>query len=199
MRLSVLSLAVVVLWGGIAYAKYPDPANSSVAVTGQGGACQFRFRADGGLDQMTVSIIVRDGFGLPVSCSTSATLEPDPATLALCTCGPVSQAADTDTSGAVQLVFDRIGGRGSLDVCVTALFSGARIGLARVPIDFTGPDLDGSCPPDPASAVDVIDLGIWASGLPPGYTEPSDYDCNGAVDVLDLAIWAGGLGLGCGP
>jgi hypothetical protein len=98
----------------------------------------------------------------------------------------------------VKFVFDRIGGRGGLDVCVTALYQW-RHGLACVPIDFTSPDLDGSCDSSPASAVDVIDLGIWASGLPPGYAEPSDYDCSGAVDVLDLGIWAGGLGLGCGP
>jgi hypothetical protein len=85
-----------------------------------------------------------------------------------------------------------------MDVCVTALCQG-RIALARVPIHFTSPDLDGSCDSHPASAVDVIDLGIWASGLPPGYAEPSDDDCSRAVDVLDLAVCAGGLGIGCGP
>jgi hypothetical protein len=148
---------------------------------------------------MTVSVTVRGLFEIPVhDCYTSATLEPNPATLAFCTCGPTSQSAYTDSVGAVQFVFDRIGGRGSLDVCVTALCEG-RVGLACVPIQFTSPDLDGSCDPDPASAVDVIDLGIWASGLPPGYAEPSDYDCSGAVGVLDLGIWAGGLGIGCGP
>ena len=199
MRLSLLPLAVVALWSGIACAKVPDPERSSFVVTGQGGASQFRFRADGALDQMTVTITLRDLFDLPVQyCSTSVTLEPSPATLALCTCGPSSQAARTDSSGALQVAFDRIGGRGSLDVCVTALCMG-RIGLAWLPIDFTSPDLDGSCVSHPASAVDVIDLGLWASGLPPGYTEPSDYDCSGAVDVLDLAVWAGGLGLGCTP
>jgi hypothetical protein len=148
-----------------------------------------------------VSITVRDVFYDPhPELSTSATLESNPATLALCACGPVSQVADTDTSGAVQFIFDRIGGRGGLDVCVTAL-EGPQgpIELARVSIDFTSPDLDASCELAPASSVDVLDLGIWASGLPPGYAQPSDYDCSGAVDVLDLAIWAGGLGVGCGP
>ena len=199
MRLSLLPLAVVALWSGIVSAGVPDPSTSSVAITGQGSACQFRFRADGGLDQMTVSVTVRGPFGEPEAhCSTSVTLAPNPATLALCTCGPISQGAMPNSNGAFQLVFDRIGGRGSLNVCVTALCQG-RIALACVPFDFTSPDLDGSCPANPASAVDVIDLGIWANGLPPSYAEPSDYDCSGAVDVLDLATWAGGLGLGCDP
>jgi hypothetical protein len=148
---------------------------------------------------MTVNVTLRTVFDTPVpNCSTSVTLEPNSATLALCACGPMWQAAKSDASGALQLVFERIGGRGSLDVCVTALCQG-RQPMARVPIHFTSPDLDGSCDSHPASAVGVIDLGVWASGLPPGYAEPSDYDCSGAVDVLDLAVWAGGLGLGCGP
>ena len=97
---------------------------------------------------------------------TSVTLDPNPATLALCTCGPISQEATTDRSGAVQFVFERIAGRGGLDVCVTALSQG-RIGMACVPIDFTSPDVDGSCDPDPASAVDAqkrIGPGAFAPG-----------------------------------
>jgi hypothetical protein len=41
--------------------------------------------------------------------------------------------------------------------------------------------------------VNVVDLGLWASGLPPGYNECSDYNCDGIVDVFDLAIWVGGM------
>jgi hypothetical protein len=55
-RVLSLLIAAVVLASGIASAAVPDADRSSVAVTGQGAACQFRFRTDGGLDQMTVSV-----------------------------------------------------------------------------------------------------------------------------------------------
>ncbi len=42
--------AVVISNTTIASAKLPDPLRSSCAITGQGAPCQFRFRADGGLD-----------------------------------------------------------------------------------------------------------------------------------------------------
>src|SRR5262245_11857395 len=121
MRESFPLVVAVVLWSGIVSAGVPDPTTSSVAVTGQGAASQFRFRPDGGLDQLTVSVTVRGPFGEPESsCSTSVTLKPNPATLALCACDPMRQGERTDTSGTLQLVFDRIGGRGSLEVGVTA-------------------------------------------------------------------------------
>ena len=50
------------LWAGMllnvagAYAGVPNPKTTSVAITGQGAPCQFRFRGDGQLDEMIVSI-----------------------------------------------------------------------------------------------------------------------------------------------
>jgi hypothetical protein len=52
----------------------------------------------------------------------------------------------------------------------------------------------------PATATDVLDLAIWAAGLPPTYRSASDYDCSGgSVDVVDLGVFAGGLVVGCTP
>jgi hypothetical protein len=89
--------------------------------------------------------------------------------------------------------FDRIGGRGSLDLRITVhvveIYE-----LFRVPVSFTSPDLTGSCSPP-----GVVALGVWASGLPPApYRRESDYTCDLAIDVLDLGVWAGGLGIECG-
>ena len=200
--LPLLAAAAVLLNSTVASAGYVCPPRCGVAVTGEGAACQFRFRQDGGLDQMTVSITLRDCFDVPnANCDASVTITPNAGTLALCVCGPNRKMGWTNGDGALQFAFSQIGGRGSVDVCVTAYSCGANppTEIACVPLTFTSSDLDASCDLDPASAVSVIDLGIWASGLPPGYAPSSDYDCSGVVDVIDLAVWAGGLGLGCAP
>jgi hypothetical protein len=139
---------------------------------------------------MIVSITVRDSFDDPkVHYPTSATLTTNLGTLALSSCGPLSRTGVTDTSGAVRFTFSQLGGRGSLEVRVTTY---TLIELAHVPINFTSPDLDAN------GTVNVVDLGLWAGGLPPGYLQSSDYDCSHAVNIIDLGVWAGGLGLGCG-
>lgn len=184
----------VALWTSIASAGVPDPALSSVVVTGQGSPCQFRFRSNGGMDVMTVRVTVRSVFGPVISCSTSVTVTPTNTTLALCSCDGLRRGRYTDADGALEVTFARLGGRGSCEVRVTASCSG-QIELARLPFTFTTADLDGSCAT--SNAVNVVDLGIWAAGLPPDYEVQSDYDCNGAVNVVDLGTWAGGLGVGC--
>ena len=184
--------AAVVLSTSAASAGVPNPERSSLAITGQGSACQFRFRADGGLDDMTVRITVRDSFDSPrANCSTGVALSPNQATLALGSCGPLSLAGHTDADGAIQFAFSQIGGRGSFDVRATIFYAGARLEFVPIPVAFTSPDLDAN------GTVNVVDLGLWANGLPPGYAQPSDYDCNQAVNVIDLGMWVGGLGLGC--
>jgi hypothetical protein len=172
--------------------------HSGLAVTGEGSTCQFRFRSDGGLDQLTVHVTVRNAFMEPVAaCTTSVALTPGAST-AFCSCDPITRGGFTDPNGVLLATFDRIGGRGTLDVCVTTHCIG-HIALGCVPIEFTSADLDASCQAEPASAVSVVDLGLWAGGLPPAYAQASDYDCSGLVGVTDLAIWASGLGVGCPP
>jgi hypothetical protein len=189
-----LLIIAAVLVASVTFAATPDPNRSGFELSGQGTACHYRFRADGGLDRLTVLVTVRDAFDVPVpDCSTSITLHPIAQTLSFCSCCPSTQGVRTDNEGVMSLVFDKLGGRGSLDVNVTCHCIG-HIGLGQFPIDFTSPDLAASCAP-----VNVVSMGIWAQCLPPGpYCPASDYDCDGTVGVLDLAIWAGGLGAGCG-
>lgn len=175
-------------------AATPDPNRSGLELRGQGTACHYRFRADGGLDRLTVVVTVRDAFDIPVpDCSTSVTLQPTAETLDFCSCCPSTRGVRTDIDGVMSLVFDQLGGRGGLDVNVTCHCIG-HIGIGQIPIEFTSPDLAANCAP-----VNVVSMGIWAGCLPPApYCETSDYDCDGTVGVLDLALWASALGVGCG-
>jgi len=126
-------------------------------------------------------------------CSTSVTLAPNAETIAFGTCCPNPRGGRSDLSGRVDFDFFQVGGRGSLDVLVSVHCVGS-VEVWSEAIDFTSPDLDAS-----GGQNVVIDLGIWASCLPPSpYCQWSDYDCDGAVRVIDLAYWAGGIGLECG-
>jgi hypothetical protein len=166
-------------------------------VVGQGTPCQFRFRADGGLDDLVVLVTLRDAFDNPIfDCLTTVTLAPNAETLALCGCCPMQQTIASAIDGTLTATWSALGGRGSLDVMVTAL-CGSHEPIGVRTVEFTSPDLDGSC--EPASSTGVIDLGLFAGGLPPSpYQQSSDfYECDGIVNVIDLGIWAGGLYLGC--
>jgi hypothetical protein len=162
-----------------------------VEVSGQGTSCQFRFRADGGLDVVTVTGTVR-WFVFPVeNCSATISLVSDAGTLDLSSCDGLTRTGVTDANGIFQASFSRISGRGTADV---VLFAGCcgYYEVARTTITFTSPDLDAN------GTVNAVDLGLWANGLPPGYSQASDYDCNGAVNVVDLGVWVGGIDRVCG-
>jgi hypothetical protein len=160
--------------------------------------CQYRFRADGFLDVMTVTVTLLTAGGLPVmGWPTTCTLVPNAGTLAFCTCCMNPQAGVTGPGGIIVFTWGKIGGRGTLDVVVSA--APAPVAFA-LPITFTSPDLNASCNLAPVSATNVLDLGIWANCLPPNpYCVQSDYNCSGTMSIVDLGIWAGGLGDGCGP
>jgi hypothetical protein len=115
----------------------------------------------------------------------------------------------TDENGIANFVFRKIGGHGELNVLIETTCTGV-MEIGSVTIPFTSPDLNGSnsgpnpsvippCVAAPNSSTDVVDLGIWAAGLPPSYEESSDYDCSGSVGVVDLGLFAGGLNVGCTP
>ena len=196
----VFATLLVVICSSASLAGIPDPSRSGIGLSAQGASCQYRFRVDGGLDRLTAKITLRDSFDVPVSgCATKATLQSSGGTtLAFCVCtGCNPQTASTALNGVVNLVFRKIGGRGNLTLTVTATCFG-NIGIGTRTFNFTSPDLNGSCQNSPTSSTDVVDLGIWAGGLPPAYNVRSDYNCSGSpVDVVDLGVFAGGLGLGC--
>jgi hypothetical protein len=158
--------------------------------------CQYVFDLVGAAEALVVSVTVRDAFDVPIAaCSTSATLIPNGGTIAFCACSSARRAGYTDSTGAVEFVFDGIGGRGTLDVRVITHCYGDIPICGVEHIEFTSPDLDASC--EPLSAIDIIDLAIWAGGLPPAYSQYSDYNCSGTVDIIDLGVFAGSLGTGC--
>lgn len=196
----VFATLLSLICSSASFAGIPDPTRSGIGLNAPGAACQYRFRVDGLLDRLTVKVTVRDAFDVPVaSCNVKGTLQSSGAsTIAFCACSPCNpQTAATNASGVVNLVFRKIGGRGNLTCTITAQCTG-NIGLGTRTFDFTSPDLNGSCQANPTSSTDVIDLGIWAGGLPPAYNVRSDFNCSGSpVDVVDLGVFAGGLGKGC--
>jgi hypothetical protein len=162
-----------------------------------GQSCQFFFRANGSADALTARITLRDAFDVPVvGCSLSVTVISTPLTLALCSCGPSRLTDVSDGVGAAEVVFPAIGGRGELGLEVSVHCSG-NIGFWSERYDFTSTDLNGSC--EAMGSTNVFDLGEWASGLPPGYSQWSDFNCDGQVNVFDLGDFAGGLNASCGP
>ncbi|HMB67901.1 MAG TPA: hypothetical protein VKU85_01275 [bacterium] len=193
--LPLLLLLTATLGTPPAGAGVPDPDTSSYGVSGAGAPCQFRFRADGGLDELVVQVTVRHTFGHPIqNVPISITLNPAPGAAAFCACCELRHDDWSDSVGVVTAAFSRLGGRGSLTVDVTSHWADPPVPFFSIPVDFTSPDLNGSCDPAPASAATIEDLGIWAMG-----GQAADYDCSGAADLLDLGLWAGGLGVACDP
>lgn len=189
----VLSLALVLTLQAVALSQ-PSPLTSTAVLGGMGSPCQYRFRADGGLDDMTVTVTLLTAAGIPVPAwPTTCTLVVNAGTLRFCSCCPNPQAGLTDAAGEIVFTWSKIGGRGTLDAFVAA----APIAFV-LPLTFTSPDLSGSCEAAPLSSTTVLDLGIWAGGLA-GAALGSDYNCSGTITIVDLGVFAGGLGWGCGP
>lgn len=173
------------------HAGVPDPATSSYALSGNVAGCPFVFRSDGGHDALTLEITVRHTFGYVMPGElTSVTLSAASGPNVLCSCCPLRQEAFTDSGGIMRATFSRLGGRGTLTIHVTAGVSP----FWSIPVEFTSPDLNGSCEAPPQSATTILDLALWAQG-----GTASDYNCDGQITVLDLAQWAGGLGVSCDP
>ncbi len=167
---------------------------SSVVLSPSAAPCQYRFRADAGLDDLTITATVLDSFGAPVvGCLVTVTLVPMLGS-PFCICAPCNpQAAVTGVLGVAACVFSKIGGHGIFTASVVAC--GTAIAAPVIP--FTSPDLDASCELAPLSATTLLDLGLFAGGLPPGYEVWSDYNCSGIINVVDLGLFAGGVGKGC--
>jgi len=180
---------------------FPDEARIGFGISAPGATCQHRFRADGGLDVLTLSVTLRDPFDTPVdSAGVEVHLVPTAATVSFCSCEGLVSSGVTNAQGVVDVQFSALGGYGSIDLALTASAPchpgdpPLRTGFGRWTIDFTSPDLDASC--DGARSTSVFDLGIWAQGLTT-YRKPSDYNCDGLVNVFDLGTWAFGLLVGC--
>jgi hypothetical protein len=193
----VLATLLVLVCSAASFAGVPDPSRSGIATNSQPLACQWRFRADGGLDRLTLKVTLRDAFDAPVaSCSTYCNL--GGASLVAAQCNGNRKGGLTNAGGVVNFVYRCIGGRGTVQLRVTAVCSG-NIGIGSQTITFTNPDLNASNEgPNSPGSTTVVDLGLWSGCLPPAaYCVASDFDCNGTVNVVDLGLWAGGLNKGC--
>ncbi len=186
----VLATLVVLACTASAFAGVPDPSRSSCALNAQPLGCQWRFRADGGLDRLTLKVTLRDAFDAPVaSCTTHCNLAA--ASIIANQCGGNRKTGVTNGGGVVDFVYRCISGRGTVDLRVTSRCT-TLIGICSRTITFTNPDLNASNQTTGHSVL-VDDLGLWAGCLNPSpYCVASDYNCSGSVNVVDLGLWAGG-------
>jgi hypothetical protein len=191
-RIAFAAFLVTAVAAATALAGVPVPPLCGCDIAGQVVPCQYRFVVDGSMDVLVVNVTLRDSIGDPVpNWETSATLVPSGGTQYFCSCCPNPQILYTNTDGEVTFEFARLGGHGSLDVNVTAVVTtGGGIPICSHTILFTSPDLDGSC--DPINSTTVI-----AMCLPPSCCLHGSYSCGATVNVVDLGVWASGLGKGC--
>ena len=86
-KLVVLPLAALLCWLPALASAQPSPLTSTCVLGVQPLPCQYRFRADGGLDVMTVTVTLLDAAGAPVvGWPTFCTLVPNAGTRTLCSC-----------------------------------------------------------------------------------------------------------------
>jgi hypothetical protein len=193
----VLATLIVFACSAAAFAAVPDPTRSGCQDYGKSAACQYKFRNNGTLDKLTLKVTLRDTFDAPVaSCSTYCNLVNPSIANNGKQCGGNRKGGLTNAGGVVNFIYRCIGGRGTVDLRVTAVCAG-NIGICSRTISYTSTDLNASRDSD-NGATTISDLGLWSGCLPPSpYCTTSDYDCNGTVNISDLGIFAGGLGVLC--
>ena len=219
-RVLVLAL-VMALFAASAHAGVPAPRGGSecsfpcglppvsgcrtvVTVSPPEASCQYRFNQMGSFDVLTLNVTVRDAFDAPQP-GTEVQIEliPDDGSTVLCSCADLVQTEIADAVGATQFQFARIGGRGTIRVEVSLRDQPSDpwfLFCNSIAFPFTTPDLNASCDPGAVPVATVVDLGLWAGGLPPVYLLSSDYNCDGTVNVIDLGLWATGTVPGtCAP
>jgi len=132
-RIAVAGLALVFAPVPFAEAGVPEPARAAAGIpcdltlrskwtlAPPPLPCQYRFRSDGALDGLRVILTLRDCFDTPIAdfpVQASVTAAPD--TPAFCACESADQVQTTDSVGAAEFVFRRIGGRGHAQVLLTS-------------------------------------------------------------------------------
>jgi hypothetical protein len=222
----VFAMVAVLVCSSLTLAGVPDPSRSDCGMNNPSNnvACHppfgsgigmYRFTAQntGGAGQgdlLTCKVTLRDAFDTPVaSCSTSASLSSStigqkefPAAPPKSYCACSTQAPGnkikgmTNASGIVNLVISKLGGHGTLDIAITAHCVG-NIAICTKSVEYSSPDMLGTCELHPTASTTIGDIGAWAVGLGT-YTRFSDYTCGGGVSVGDLGfIGANGLNKGC--
>jgi hypothetical protein len=185
----VLATFVVLACSAVAFAGVPDPSRCSAATAGSGCSYGlFDFQSDGSRDKLTLRVTLRDAFDAPVAgCTTSCNLGNFSNTGAQC--GGNRKTAISSGGGALQFIYNCIGGRGTCDLLVTAHCAGGA-GLNPVALQFTSTDLNNN------NITNIVDLGIWVGYLG-AQDQLGDYNCSNVVNIVDLGLWVGGANETC--
>jgi len=170
-----------------------------VAVAPPQNDCQYVFLPAPASERLAVDVTLRDAFDTPLADWTvTATLTPEAGSV-VCACESLQSEEVSGASGDARIEFGLLGGWGTLRLEIHATHPLA----GTYPIDwvsglaFTSTDQDAACVAS-GRAANVVDLGIWAGGLPPSpYRRASDLDCDGTVNIVDLGYLASGLAEGC--
>jgi hypothetical protein len=161
--------------------------------------CQHVFLPGPASERLTLDVTLRDAFDNPLpEWTVKGTALPE-AESVVCACESLSAEQVSGVAGDARVRFGLLGGRGTLRLEIRATHPLA----GTYPIDwisglaFTSADQDASCAPT-GPAANVVDLGLWARGLPPApYRRASDLNCDGTVNVVDLGRFGSGLYEGC--
>jgi hypothetical protein len=169
---------VLLLVSGMAFAGVPCAGTTTVTATGNGVCAPGAAVCPGGdLQTVTVTAVVRDCYGAPLS---GLYVDFSPGTPGFCFCDSVKTAGPTDVTGTTSATYIRFGGCGSLQFNATI---GTVVAGPSPGITIGSPDNNGDC------AVDLIDFGNFAVAY---FTTDSchDFNCDGIVDLIDFGIFA---------
>ncbi len=203
--MGVLMVALIVCAASLATAGVPDVTQCSAtrAYTGpertilfnvpdgNGNAFTEAVKVGGGVADATITVIVRDGAGVPVVNfpSEDTWIESVDGGMVACTGGAVSDAS-TDLDGMTQFQNAMQAGGGSL--ADTRIIINNNAMANTLPIGYNSSDLDGS------GAVNLTDVQLFAGDFfDIAYKFRSDLFFDNVVNLSDLPLLAATIGGSC--
>jgi hypothetical protein len=174
-------LVVLLLVSGMAFAGVPCASTTTVTATGNGVCAPGAAVCPGGdLDQVIVTVVVRDCYGAVVPGQT-VDVSPAGVTGQFCFCDTVKTVGPTDGTGTITATYTRFGGCGDLSFYATM---GTVVAGPSPAITIGSTDNNGDC------TVNLVDFGNFAGAF---LTSESchDYNCDGTVNLVDFGNFAG--------
>jgi hypothetical protein len=191
MLVGLTTAALMVLCGGMALAGVPCPSLSTLEAAGDGScAPDAAICPAGDLDDITVTIVVRDCYGAPLP-GYMVTVEPGGPAKGLCICPgeDMKTVGPTDATGTTYAHYSKFGGCGQ--IWFFGEVNSVVIGPSA-PIMLASPDIDGDC------RVNLVDFAGFALSYLTG--DPCcDYDCDGVATLIDFGTFAQHYLHDCGP
>lgn len=143
----------------------------------------------------TVTLLLLDGFGLPIFGFPAEDIWLAPFTGGLELCGsPVGLIPDhdTDVNGMTEWVAAKAAGGYSSGVSLVYVNGIPLTSSVGLDLCFTSPDLNGD------GTVSLSDGGMFTGDLFGVYAERSDLNWDGVINLSDVGIIADAMGSGCG-